>query len=208
MPKTEHRPTIAADLDDVVSNERHAVMHFANELHGLGLTEADFAVEGPYWSYWEHVLKRHVSEDKADQFNDLYKEAEVWRRHEPQAGAIEALGTLRESHDLAIVTSRGDLKGKATFEWLEQHFPDVFRKVEFVQLWGQRGDVTKAVICQALGAEWLIDDNPGHCALAAEAGVQGLLFGEYGWNRNVEIPKGVTRVRNWQEVLEYFDGEG
>jgi 5'(3')-deoxyribonucleotidase len=204
MPKTERRPTIAIDLDDVVSNERDAIMHFANELHGIGLTEVDFEVEGPYWQYWEHVLRGRISEDKVEAFNGLYKEAEGWRQHQPQEGAIEVLGTLKETHDLVVVTSRGDLKGDATFDWLQQHFPDVFRKVEFVQLWGQKGEVTKAIICNAIGAEWLIDDNLGHCEPAAEAGVHALLFGDYGWNRGRAIPEGVTRVKDWSAVLEYF----
>jgi len=44
------------------------------------------------------------------------------------------------------------------------------------------------------------------CTLAHEAGVQALLFGEYGWNMTQAIPESVVRVKDWQAVKEYFDG--
>jgi hypothetical protein len=42
----------------------------------------------------------------------------------------------------------------------------------------------------------------------AEAGVDGLLFGNYPWNQSKELPSNVRRVANWAEVKEYFNVQG
>jgi hypothetical protein len=41
--------------------------------------------------------------------------------------------------------------------------------------------------------------------LSQDIGVQALLFGDYGWNRKEKLVKGVTRVKEWAAVLQYFD---
>jgi hypothetical protein len=61
------------------------------------------------------------------------------------------------------------------------------------------------MICQEIGAGYLIDDNVEHCRLAAEAGVKALLFGEYGWNKHLPTPPGVERVKDWKDVTDYFN---
>lgn len=74
-----------------------------------------------------------------------------------------------------------------------------------MQVWSRDQKATKAAICTSIGASYLIDDNLEHCALAAESGLDCLLFGEYGWNKAEILPKGVTRVKDWHAVLEYFN---
>ncbi|HEY1835463.1 MAG TPA: hypothetical protein VGG13_01430, partial [Candidatus Saccharimonadales bacterium] len=60
-------------------------------------------------------------------------------------------------------------------------------------------------IAQEIGAKYLIDDNAEYCVLSQDIGVQALLFGDYGWNRKEKLVKGVTRVKEWAAVLQYFD---
>ena len=34
-----------------------------------------------------------------------------------------------------------------------------------------------------------------------------LLFGDYIWSRGVELKKNMVKVKDWQEVLEYFNAK-
>ena len=101
-----------------------------------------------------------------------------------------------------------DINVEPTYEWVKKYFPGVFEGVHFVPIWETNNKVTKAEICQQIGADYLIDDLPRHCNLAAEVGIKALLFGDYSWNRNEEITEGVTRVKDWPAVVEYFDEKG
>jgi uncharacterized HAD superfamily protein len=65
----------------------------------------------------------------------------------------------------------------------------------------------KSEVCRELGVSYLIDDNLTAVKQTSAFGIEVLLFGDYPWNQIDELPRGVTRVKNWQEVLEYFDNE-
>jgi FMN phosphatase YigB (HAD superfamily) len=123
-------------------------------------------------------------------------------------GAVEALASLRKRLELVIVTSRDERSIGHTHIWLDKHFPGIFRGVEFVALWSKGEKVSKALVCQQLGARYLVDDNADHCRLAAECGTQALLFGDTGWNRRAELSACMVRCKDWPAVLEYFDGRG
>jgi len=66
---------------------------------------------------------------------------------------------------------------------------------------------TKNDVIKQIGADYLIDDQPKHCIAAAKAGIKTVLFGDYKWNRDLKLRKNMVRARNWQEVLEYFNGQ-
>jgi uncharacterized HAD superfamily protein len=163
-------------------------------------------IEAPYGRYFEKVWG--VDSETGLEMYETYFKAGIKAKHKPVAGAVKTIGKLEEKYNFAVVTSRGDRSFEFTHLWLDKHFPEVFKEVAFVPLWSKDREVTKAEICNEIGASYLIDDNAEHCNLAQEAGVQALLFGEYGWNRNAGLKKGVIRVNNWQEVLEYFDDKG
>lgn len=196
------KETIAVDIDDVLSAENEAMRQFINERYGLNLTAKDYLVEAPYWGYWERVWG--VDEEEALRRYQAYLEAEVKARHLPVEGAVEGVSTLKDEYNLVVVTSRYDSFVDLTKRWLEEHFPEAFSGVEFVEVWSKIRKVSKAIICKEIEASYLIDDNLEHCTLAAEEGVTGLLFGEYGWNKADSLPSGVIRVKDWSAVLEYF----
>lgn len=121
----------------------------------------------------------------------------------------EALAWLKRYFDLIIVTAREAEFASATHAWLERHFPDIFHDVAFVTTWTGSVKDSKADICRELRAEYLIDDNIQHLQLASEAGIKGLLFGDYGWSKNKELPPRTVRVADWKAVKEFFrDGTG
>ncbi len=63
----------------------------------------------------------------------------------------------------------------------------------------------KVEVCKDIEAIALIDDSIGHITECVEAGMQGILFGDYPWNQTEELSSGIVRCSNWPEVLEYFD---
>lgn len=199
------RKIIAVDVDDVLADENNAVIEFMNQHYGLGLSAKDYDVVNPYWGFWERVWG--VTDEDGAVMHKKFVESGVKRHLKVIPGAIDAINRLRQDYDLVIITSRMDAVIELTHDWLERHFPKTFKSIEFVVVWsGGDHKASKADIARSLKAEYLIDDNADHCRAADEAGIQALLFGDYGWNREEVLPDSATRVKNWEEVLEFFYG--
>ncbi len=199
---------IAVDIDDVLSSQVDALIDFVAQHYDLELTVDNFKAPGDYWTYFEQLpgLDPELSAKMFQSFLDAEKPFD-------QVISPEAIQTIRylqeKGYRLEVITSRGLQWQVGTEAWLEKHLPNVFNNVHFVELWNKDNTkATKAMICQEIGAGYLIDDNAEHCNLADEAGVQALLFGEWGWNMFQTVRPGVRRVLDWKAVREYFDEQG
>lgn len=190
---------IAVDADDTIFDENNAVREFMNETYGFAHTEADYLVEGPFDKYWERIW--NVSPEEMDEMYEAFVVSTHKANLRPIKGAFEALQKLKENYELVVVTARDHRAVELTHTALAEHYPDIFGDVHFTPLWGNGEKVTKAKICNEIGASYLIDDSFDHCILASEAGVNAFLFGDYGWNRPQELPAGIRRCGNWDEVL-------
>ncbi len=191
---------IAVDADDTIFDENTAVRLFMNDTYGFKHTEADYLTEGPFDSYWEHIWNMD-----AKQTHDMYEQFVVssYKQNlKPITGAIEVLRKLKDTYELVIVTTRDNRTTGLTHRALSEHYPDIFTDVHFTPLWGNGEKVTKAMICNEIGATYLIDDSFEHCKLAAEDDVKAILFGDYGWNRTQDLPPTISRCKNWEEVRE------
>lgn len=198
------RKTIAVDIDDVLSASAEGFAAYSNKQWGTNLTADDYSEE---WAVvWgvplEEAVKRAVVFHESGAVGD-------YRHH---AQALPVLQKLRKKYDLVVVTSRRSVLKPETDVWLQHYFPDMFKAVHYAGMWDGEHDPlhalkqSKAAICQSLGAQYLIDDQPKHCVGVAACGIDALLFGDYQWNRTEALPKGVTRVADWAAVEEYFDG--
>lgn len=205
MPNPANKKTIAVDIDDVIAAENDGVREFINLEYGEKHSVEDYLVDGEYWGYWESVWD--IGDEEAKKRFDAYLASDVKDNLKLVDGAGKAIRRLKKSHRLVIVTSRYGRQLETTEPWLEKHFRKTFDGVAFVGTWDKNREITKAIIAREIGADYLIDDNAEHCNLAAKAGIQALLFGDYGWNRNTELHPKVKRLKNWQQVLEYFDGQ-
>ncbi len=195
--------TIAIDIDDVLAAENDDMREFINEQYELRLTAEDYNINAVYGSYWEKVWG--VSDEEGQSRYQAFLNSGIKGSHQLVPGAAEAIARLKRDYNLVIVTSRNDGFIDITRAWLDQHFANTFASIEFVAVWSTQQIVSKATICKQIKASHLIDDNLEHCTLAAEKGIAGLLFGEYGWNKIDILPENITRVKNWQAVLEYFN---
>ena len=199
MPKE----IIAVDADDTIFDEDTAVRLFHNEKYGTRHTPEDYLLPGKYGSFWKHIWDT----DKTETLR-RYEEFLVYKfGHSlmPLTGAIEVLKELKRHYELVIITSRDERGIAMTHKDLGEHYPGIFKDVHFVPLWSTGKKATKAQISQAIGAKYLIDDSFEHCILAAEAGIEALVFGVYGWNQTQNLQPHMNRVRNWAEVKKFFN---
>ena len=103
------------------------------------------------------------------------------------------------------MTGRDTILEKATQDWLKEHFTGIFGGIHLTKHFNQEGKkVHKSQVLLQLGAKFFIEDSLEYAFDAADKGIKTILFGDYDWNQTDELPKGVTRCKNWQEVAEYF----
>jgi 5'(3')-deoxyribonucleotidase len=127
----------------------------------------------------------------------------------PVQDSVDAIEKLGNCYELNIITARHPQHEAPIRRWINRHYGDIFGQII---LTGHKDAVenvvTKAQVCREIGAIALIDDSIDHIKLCVSDGVDGLLFGDYPWNQAGELPRGVTRVKHWREVLEHFDAAG
>ena len=198
MIGTMTKQIIAIDADDTLFDENTAVRLYMNDHYGFQHTEADYLVEGSFDNYWERIW--NVNPEKMTQMYEEFAHSSYKKNLQPIEGAITILQKLKIKYELVIVTSRGQSVVDMTHQSLSAHYPDIFKVVHFVPLWGNSKKATKAQICDEIGASYLIDDSFEHCKLAAEANINAIVFGDYDWNRFQKLPNLTTRCKNWEEV--------
>lgn len=195
---------IAVDIDDVIVDTNEAVRVWSNEMTGKNLVIEDFFVDADYWGYYEHIWEKH---DIAHlQLTDFLDKLTIDQsRMDILPGAQFGLQELAKRFQLVFITSRNPSMEKATRQWLEQHLSH-----DFELLFAKAGHhsygfeaLSKGEIATKLGASLLIDDSVEHVKSALDHGVEAILFGNYGWQR--EIPEGAIRATEWSEVLEYVN---
>ena len=200
-------PVIAVDLDDVLASSAQGFVDYSNKRWGTRLTVED------YTEHWHEMW----STDHAETVRcarDVYSSGTIGEFiHFDEA--LPVLKELSKRYDLVITTSRNRVALEETEGWIKNHFEDIFSDVHFAGIWDdwarkqrtleQAAKLTKAELPKGIGATYLIDDPPKHWFGAAKVGVKCLLYGDYSWNRNLKLPDGVTRVKDWDAILMYFD---
>jgi len=192
---------IAVDIDDVLTPHFQGLIDWYNHKYGTKLTLAHNHPTDP--SPWG-------TDDitTAGKRVHAYLDTQEFLSSQPHEEAIRALRSLSNRYILVTITARDTIIEKVTRDWLNEHFKELIRDAHFTAGYSLEGKLkSKAVIGLAINAQYLIDDSLAHCKEAAKAGIKALLYGDYPWNQAKELPEGVTRVKNWQEVLEYFNGQ-
>ena len=194
------KPIVAVDIDDVIYPLVPSLIEYLGTKHQVRLSEQDFK---------EYDLRKVWGGGpiEAAEIFEGYKESSGVHVA-PINGAREALHALSKNYQVIILTSRDISNHERTNSWITHHFPEIF---EDVHLLGNKQDSEafreKADVCKELGVYCLIDDNLRHVLETSALGIKTILFGYYPWNQSDKLPAGVVRVKNWQEVLEYFDGK-
>jgi len=196
------KPVIAIDVDDVLAQHAESFIEYSNQKWGTSLTLDD------YDEHWAKVWQVDIAE--ALRRRDEFVSSKVHDNFIAHTDSDTALKSLAERFELRIVTSRLLSMKEGTLEWIKQTYPGVFSEdhIHFAGIWDKLESnshaMTKTDVLKQIGASYLIDDQLKHCYAASEAGVQAILFGNYGWNQVSDLPKDITRCRDWAAILEYF----
>lgn len=195
------KKTIAIDIDDVLSANAAGFIAYSNLQWGTNLKEED------YDEHWAKLWGTDHAETQRRAVN--FHLSGVVGQYEHDPTALPILEELAKEYRLVITTSRRKELVLETTQWLNKYFNGIFEEIHYAGMWDEFNEsshtATKAELCREIGADYLIDDQPKHCIGAAEADIPALLFGEYTWNKDVQLPDNVTRVKDWQAVKEYFD---
>lgn len=194
------KEVLALDKDEVIFPFVREFSAWHNDVFGSSLKEEDF-----YTYEFEHILGVSISETVAR----VHRFLEQGRGHKevsPIEQSVEAVTRLTSRFDVHIVTARHPSFERVTKTYLEEHFGGLITNLTMV------GHVAtmevlrlKAEVCEEIGAVALIDDSPWHLNQCVDRGIKGVLFGDYGWNRQVEVNPGIIRCSDWQAVVEYFN---
>ncbi len=194
------RPVIAVDIDDVLASSAPTFIEFSNKRWGYNHTLED---------YDEHLAEMwEVDLPTVDTRIKEYHRSGTSAAYSTHADAFDVLSLLAPQFKLVITTSRRKELQELTHQWLQRYYPDLFHDVHFAGIWDSdhpnRMNHTKAGLCQEIGAQFLIDDQPKHCIAAADAGITALLFGDYPWSRSIHPTKNMHKVSDWEAVKVYF----
>ncbi len=191
------KPIVAVDIDNVLAAHAGALIGVYNKLYDTSYQADDYDEK---WSWID-------SDDKVRAFRKEILSSGVHRSMDVVPGSSESAKRLHEQFSLVIVTARWPEVSDITNAWVQKNFSGLFQDVHLTEVFTGQANGTKkskADICNEIGAKYLIDDNIGHCKIAGEAGIQCVLFGDYGWNQAETLPANTVRCREWQEVARYF----
>jgi uncharacterized HAD superfamily protein len=185
---------IGIDIDEVLADYLSALIRFHNELYGTCLAPDQFKTYR-FWETWggtkEEAIQKVYDFSGTSQFKNIV----------PIQGAKQAIQTLRGNHTLHLITGRPDDLAEGTREWVERHFPDTFSSLNFANHFSKVGAPrTKSEICDALKVDFLIEDILDY-ALECVTPNRTVLLLDNPWNQHSPLPKGIRRVRSWEEIV-------
>ncbi|MES2216047.1 MAG: hypothetical protein V4481_01995 [Patescibacteria group bacterium] len=195
----ETKRIIAIDIDDVIAQSAPAFVEYSNQKYGTNLTVDD------YQEHWAAVWK--VEHEELQRRAAEYHESGHVATYSATEGAFEALKQLKERFRLVAVTSRRNSINQLTRAWLQKYYPGIFDDIIFCGFFDSEQNgihFTKGELIKNLGAAYFIDDQIKHISAAAKNNIESLLFGNYSWNKLDTLPPNTVRVKNWQEVINYF----
>lgn len=198
--KQYKKPIIAVDIDDVIAANAVGFVKYSNNKYGTKLTIDN------YQDHWGEIWKTEHEETERRAI-DYHTSGHI-ATYDIVDGAFDVLKKLKQHFSLVVLTTRRNSINQLTREWLEKFYPNIFDDIIFSGFFDEPNKEsihqTKGELARSIKAKYLIDDQLKHVQSAAAMGINGLLFGEYSWNKIDELPKDVLRVKNWEEVSRYF----
>lgn len=192
------KPKLAIDIDDVLFPFSREFLKYANIKLNSNKTLADMVV---YRLDTVYGVDYQVIIDIIKQFM-----AEPWLKDLlPMPNTRTALELLAKHFELHVVTARLLEYKPQTDEWLALHLPGLFKEVHYCSFYAldpnKANKITKGIKCSEIDAICLIDDNVDNVMDVIAHGIEGVLFGEYAWHR--ELPENCkpVRLKDWYTII-------
>lgn len=203
-PSAPARLRVAVDVDEVLGQFLVCLNRFLAERHGMRFTVSDYD-RYVFASVWQ------CSTDHSNHIvHEFFQSPHFAAGIPPIPGALESLRRLSAHCDLVVVTSRQHAIREPTLAWIEAHFPGVFGEVHFGNHFALAGaSRPKSEICREIGAQVLVDDNPGYARECADAGIDVLLYDwglEYPWSKGegLDTHPRIRRVTDWRDAERHL----
>ena len=197
------KKVIAVDIDDVLADNAQGFIEFSNRQWGTSLTIHD------YTEHWAELWQCDM--DEVLRRSKIFHDSDAMARYAHKPEAEPVLRNLVEDYTLVNTTSRKSLTAGITRTFIETNYGGIFSAIHHAGFFDDDTNIglheTKADLCMRIGASYLIDDQLKHCRAAANVGITAVLFGDYPWNRTSDLPPGVARAHDWDEVQEFFEKE-
>jgi hypothetical protein len=185
---------IGVDIDDVLGETNIAFDDFHNKKYGTNFKKEDH-------STFDLALVWNLpTEEMVKRLRAFFSDGHHFNI-EPVIGAKKALKELSKKHEIKIITARMEDFKSQTLEWLNKHYGEITLEVHHANHYYGLNNDTKSDICVKLGVEILIDDCLEFSLECAEKGIKVLLL-DNPWNQIDNLPKNVTRVNDWNHILE------
>ncbi len=191
----ETKRKIGIDVDEVLAELMKELNAFYNNSYG-----ANFKFE----DYKSYKLEETwgMAKEKADKIISDFFYSEYYKQVRPIPGSQKGVASLSNKNELSIITSRPACIKEDTYKWINNHFPKTFSEFHFTDdLPDYRRKSRKAIICQNLGIDILIEDCLEKSIECATNGTQIFLF-DRPWNQHNNLPKKITRIYGWEELME------
>ena len=186
---------IAIDIDEVLGGFMPNFIKFYNDKYKTNLIMNELP------SYYLYNFLNVTKEDIIQRVYDFHK-TDYFKNIEPIKDSQESVKKLKENNELFIITSRQNDVIKETEYWINENFPNIFSKIYFTNNLSKNGESkTKKEICDLIGADVLIEDSFEYCLECISSNRKIFLL-DYSWNRDCNLPKEITRVYSWKEIME------
>jgi len=189
---------IGFDLDDVLLNFSDALRIHLNNIFQKNFERShvtSFRIENVYGITGEEMRKI---------INNFYLHDDHLRA-EPMEGSKIALSKLAEDNTIYVVTAKPDHLEKITLNWINKHFPNIFREIHFANHFSDLSKKRyKSEICIENGIEIFVDDALDNAIELAGKGIP-VLMPDRPWNQANDLPPLVTRVYSWEEIIQKLD---
>ena len=185
---------IGVDLDDVLAESFSSMDDFHNEKYGTSLKKEDhFTFDlTKVWKATKEECRKRMTEFNHSKHNENIK---------PIIAAQKGLQILTKKHRVVVITSRMESFRHKTEEWLQKHYGDHNLDVHHANHYYGLNEHKKSHICQKLGVDVLIDDCLEYAEECGDENISVLLL-DNPWNQTENLPKNVTRVKDWEDILE------
>ncbi|MFA5934923.1 MAG: hypothetical protein WC827_03510 [Candidatus Paceibacterota bacterium] len=186
---------IAIDIDEVLGSFMPNFIKFYNDKYKTNLTMDELP------SYYLYNFLDVTKDDITQRLHDFYK-TNYFKDIKPIKDAQDSVKKLKENNELFIITSRQNDIMEETERWVKENFPNTFSRIYFTNNLAKTGEVkTKKEFCDLLNVDVLIEDSFEYCLECISPNRKIFLL-DYSWNRNCNLPKEITRVYSWKEIME------
>jgi uncharacterized HAD superfamily protein len=193
-----HTMKIGIDIDDVLVETWDAICAYHNHTFGTHFTQDD----GKMYSL--SAIFGRSDEQIRQELNDFYY-SPYYMNMKPVPESVTEILSMKEDHELHIISSRPNYSIDHTKKWLEQYFPQAFFRIHITRHVNPYGDnedgkLSKAEVCQQESIQLLIEDSVDYLKECTSENTNGILI-DKPWNQG-SLPPYTTRVFSWKEIVE------